>query len=292
MKQHDATAEGRIVEPVLQGTGVGLRSTHIGRILSERPAVPWFEVLADNHVAAGGLIPRQLAAVRADYPISFHCVGMSLGGTDPLDYDYLRTLKRMIHTFEPRQVSDHLCFTSHASYQYHDLLPLPYTEEALQHVSARIKQVQDILGVRILVENVSSYLRFRHSTLTEPQFLAALCEEADCDLLFDVNNVYVNEVNHGAPAADFLGELPLERVREIHLAGYEDKGAYLIDAHNNRVSDAVWEIFCDVIERLPDVPVLIEWDNEIPELEVLLDEALRAETFRSTCVERVPEVLQ
>ena len=292
MKRHDATAEGPITEPVLQGTGVGLRSTHIGRILSERPAVPWFEVLADNHVAAGGLIPRQLAAVRADYPISFHCVGMSLGGTDPLDHDYLRTLKRMIDTFEPTQVSDHLCFSSHASYHYHDLLPLPYTEEALQHVSARIKQVQHILGVRILIENVSSYLRFRHSTLTEPQFLAALCEEADCDLLFDVNNAYVNEVNHGAPAADFLWHLPRERIREIHLAGYEDKGAYLIDAHNNRVSDAVWALFAEVMRELPEVPVLIEWDNEIPELEVLLDEALRAETFRNTCVERVAEVLE
>lgn len=284
MKQHDATAEGPIAGPVLKGTGVGLRSTHIGRILSERPALPWLEVLTDNHVAAGGLIPRQLAAVRADYPISFHCVSMSLGGTDALDQNYLRTLKRMIDTFEPTQVSDHLCFTSHASYHYHDLLPLPYTEEALHHVSERIKQVQDILGVRILVENVSSYLRFRHSTLTEPEFLAALCEEADCDLLFDVNNAYVNEVNHGTPAADFLRKLPLDRIREIHLAGYEDKGTYLIDAHNNRVSDAVWLLFAKVMSELPEVPVLIEWDNDIPELEVLLDEAARAESLRAGAV--------
>lgn len=292
MKQHDANAVDRAAGHALTGTGLGLRSAHIGQLLSERPAVPWLEVLTDNHVAAGGLIPRQLAAVRADYPIAFHCVGMSLGGTDPLDHDYLGRLKQMIDTYEPTQVSDHLCFTSHNSYHYHDLLPLPYTEEALQHVSARVKQVQDMLGTRILVENVSSYLRFRQSTLSEPQFLAALCEEADCDLLFDVNNAYVNEVNHGAPATDFLDCLPLERVREIHLAGYEDKGAYLIDAHNNRVSDPVWELFCKVIARLPEVPVLIEWDNDLPALEVLMDEALRAETLRSTCVDNVAEVLE
>jgi uncharacterized protein (UPF0276 family) len=143
--------------------------------------------------------------------------------------------------------------------------------------------VQDFLGIRLLVENVSSYLNFRHSTLTEPEFLSALTEAADCDLLFDVNNAYVNEVNHGAPARDFLRHLPLERIREIHLAGYEDKGDYLIDAHNNRVSDPVWALFSDVIRQLPDVPVLIEWDNDLPTLDILLDEAARAEHIRARC---------
>ena len=267
---------------VLAGTGLGLRSAHIARVLSERPPVPWFEILADNHTAPGGLIPRQLAAVRADYPITLHCVGMSLGGTAPLDIAYLRSIKRLIQTYEPVQVSDHLCFSSHASHQYHDLLPLPYTEEALLHVADRIQRVQDFLGVRVLVENVSSYLTYRHSTLGEAEFLAALCETADCDLLFDVNNAYVNEINHGAPAGDFLHHLPLERIREIHLAGYEDKGDYLIDAHNNRVADPVWALYADVAQQLPDVPVLIEWDNDVPALEILLDEAARAERIRAT----------
>jgi len=267
---------------VLAGTGLGLRSAHIARVLSERPPVPWFEILADNHTAPGGLIPRQLAAVRADYPITWHCVGMSLGGTEPLDIAYLRTIKRLIQTYEPVQVSDHLCFSSHASHQYHDLLPLPYTEEALLHVADRIQRVQDFLGVRVLVENVSSYLTYRHSTLGEAEFLAALSDTADCDLLFDVNNAYVNEINHGAPAGDFLQQLPLGRIREIHLAGYEDKGDYLIDAHNNRVADPVWALYADVAQQLPDVPVLIEWDNDVPALEILLDEAARAERIRAT----------
>ena len=268
---------------VLAGTGLGLRSAHIARVLSERPPVPWFEILADNHTAPGGLIPRQLAAVRADYPITLHCVGMSLGGTEPLDIAYLHTIERLIQTYEPVQVSDHLCFSSHASHQYHDLLPLPYTEEALLHVADRIQRVQDFLGVRVLVENVSSYLTYRHSTLGEAEFLAALSDTADCDLLFDVNNAYVKEINHGAPAGDFLQQLPLGRIREIHLAGYEDKGDYLIDAHNNRVSDPVWALYADVIQQLPDVPVLIEWDNDLPALEILLDEAARAERIRASC---------
>jgi uncharacterized protein (UPF0276 family) len=280
MAGQPATAVNRETGDALTGTGLGLRSAHIARVLSERPPIPWFEVLADNHTAPGGLVPRQLAAVRADYPITLHCVGMSLGGTDPLDYKYLRTLKGLMLNYEPSQVSDHLCFSSHASHHYHDLLPLPYTEEALRHVSERVQRVQDYLGMRLLVENVSSYLSYRHSTLSEPEFLAALTEMADCDLLFDVNNAYVNEVNHGAPARDFLQCLPPGRVREIHLAGYEDKGDYLIDAHNNRVSEAVWMLFSDVIRQLPHVPVLIEWDNDLPALEILLDEAARAERIR------------
>ncbi|MEA2079770.1 MAG: DUF692 domain-containing protein, partial [Pseudomonadota bacterium] len=277
MDGQPANAAARNNGGVLAGTGLGLRSAHIARVLSERPPVPWFEILADNHTAPGGLIPRQLAAVRADYPITLHCVGMSLGGTDPLDLAYLSGIKRLIQAYEPAQVSDHLCFTSHASHQYHDLLPLPYTEEALRHVSERVQRVQDLLGVRLLVENVSSYLTYRHSTLTEAEFLAALTTMADCDLLFDVNNAYVNEVNHGDPVRDFLKQLPLERIREIHLAGYEDKGDYLIDAHNNRVSEPVWALYADVVRQLADVPVLIEWDNDLPALEILLNEAARAE---------------
>jgi len=281
MDRQSATAAQYECCTVLAGTGLGLRSAHIAQVLSERPPVPWFEILADNHTAPGGLIPRQLAAVRADYPITLHCVGMSLGGTEPLDMAYLRTIKHLIQVFEPVQVSDHLCFSNHASHQYHDLLPLPYTEEALLHVADRIQRVQDFLGLRLLVENVSSYLTYRHSTLGEAEFLADLSETADCDLLFDVNNAYVNEINHDAPAGDFIQQLPLERIREIHLAGYEDKGDYLIDAHNNRVSDPVWALYADVVQQLPDVPVLIEWDNDLPALEILLDEAARAERIRA-----------
>jgi uncharacterized protein (UPF0276 family) len=212
---------------------------------------------------------------------------MSLGGTDPLDIEYLRNIKRLVRDYEPAQVSDHLCFSSHTSHQYHDLLPLPYTEEALRHVDERIRRVQDFLGMRILVENVSSYLTYRHSILGEAEFLAALTEMSDCNLLLDVNNAYVNEVNHGDSARDFLERLPLDRIHEIHLAGYEDKGDYLIDAHNNRVADPVWALYRDTIQRLPRAPVLIEWDNDIPALETLLGEAARAERLRAQCIAAV-----
>ena len=284
MDGQPAESMPRYPQTELSGTGLGLRSQHIDRVLTEQPPVPWFEVLADNHTAPGGLVPRQLAAVRSNYPITLHCVGMSLGGTDPLDLNYLRGIRRLIDSYEPILVSDHLCFSSHASHQYHDLLPLPFTEESLQQVSQRIRQVQDILDMRILVENVSSYLTYRESTLSENQFLAALTELTDCDLLLDLNNAYVNEVNHGIPASTLFDELPLERVREVHMAGFEDKGDYLIDAHNNRVAETVWSLFGELMGKLPEVPVLIEWDNDIPALEVLIDEANRAEQIRSTAL--------
>jgi len=266
----------------VSGVGVGLRSPHIEQVIKDLPQVPWFEVLADNHTAPGGLIPRQLETIRSYYPITLHCVGMSLGGTDPLDMDYLAGIKRLVRDYEPAWVSDHLCFTSHCDREYHDLLPLPYTVEALRHTSERIQRVQDYLGERILVENVSSYLEYNDSTLTEPDFIAALAEDADCDLLFDVNNAYVNKVNHGTHAGAFLDALPLRRIREIHLAGYEDKGNYLIDAHNNRVSSPVWSLYTETRRRMPDVPALIEWDNDIPAFEVLLEEAQYAEHVAET----------
>ena len=276
-----ARATPRYPDRALSGTGLGLRSDHIDRVLVEHPPVPWFEILADNHTAPGGLTPRQLAAVRSHYPITLHCVGMSLGGTDPLDLDYLHQIKQLIDSYQPMLVSDHLCFSSHASHHYHDLLPLPFTEETLQHVSERIRQVQDILGRRIVVENVSSYLTYRESVLSEYEFLAALTEQTDCMLLLDLNNAYVNEVNHDIPTSLLFEQLPLERVAEVHLAGFEDKGDYLIDAHNHRVDDAVWSLLDRLLRKLPEVPVLIEWDNDIPSLEVLLDEAARAERIRS-----------
>ena len=257
----------------LSGAGIGLRSTHVSEILETHPDVAWFEILTENHIAHGGLIPAQLSAIRAQYPLTFHCVGMSLAGTSPLDFDYLRVLKRMMRDFEPAWVSDHLCFTQSGGHHYHDLLPVPYTQESLRHVSERVRQVQDFLGERILVENVSSYLEFAESDLTEAEFIAALLETADCDLLLDINNVYVNASNHGFSTHRYLESLPLERVREIHLAGYEDRHDYLLDAHNNPVSPPVWDLYKSFVQRRNDIPVLIEWDKDIPEFSVLQREA-------------------
>lgn len=260
----------------IRGVGLGLRSPHIEGILRDLPEVPWFEVLADNHLAPGGLIPRQLAAVREHYPVTFHCVGMSLGGIDPLDMDYLASIRRLTREIDPAWVSDHLSFTRFGEHNYHDLLPLPYNGETLRHLVSRIGQVQDYLGRRILVENVSSYLTYRASDLEEADFVAELVREADCDLLLDVNNVYVNAANHGLDALAYLRRMPLERVREIHLAGYDIRDGYLLDAHNNKVTPPVWRLYEDFIRRCPDVPTLIEWDKDIPELEVLLAEARQA----------------
>jgi len=259
----------------VSGVGIGLRDPHFEQLMNEDHAVPWLELLADNFLARGGLQPRQLERIARRYPVTLHCVGMNLGGVDPLDFDYLAEIRRIAQTVGAAWVSDHLCFTSHAGRHYHDLLPLPFSDEAVRHIAGRIQQVQDFLGRRMVVENVSAYLRV-DAPLSEAEFLTAVCAEADCELLLDVNNLYVNQVNLGLDAAQALASLPLGRVREVHLAGFEDQGEYLIDAHNNPVSEPVWALYADLIARLPEVAVCIEWDNDIPTLEVLLGEARRA----------------
>lgn len=271
-------AEGRIT-----GTGIGLRSPHIREVLDTQPDVPWFEILTDNHTAAGGRTAAELMAIRECYPITFHCVGLSLGSSDPLDQGYLDTLKTMHARYEPAWISDHLCFSSLDGTHYHDLLPLPFTEEAVEHVARRIGFVQEFLGQRILVENVSSYMAYTHSVLSEAEFLAAVSETADCDLLLDINNIYVNEFNHGLSGIDYLDAIPLRRVREIHLGGFEDKGAFLLDAHNHAVSKPVWALYRECIKRIPGTPTLIEWDNDIPGFSILQQEA---ETARRIAAEQ------
>jgi len=261
--------------------GLGLRTAHIDQILREQPDIAWFELLLDNHTARGGLIPRQLAAVRDLYPLSLHCVSMSLGGVDPLDMDYLSTVKRMIRNYRPFQVSDHLCFTSHDGQYFNDLLPIPFTRDSLLHVSERISVVQDILDTRLLVENVSSYLQFEASEITEAEFINELAARTGCGILLDINNAYVNEFNHGCSARAFLDTISMTHVGEVHLAGFEDKIDYLIDAHNNRVSEPVWSLFEYYCQRSTGAPVLIEWDNDIPGLDVLLAEAAKADSALS-----------
>jgi uncharacterized protein (UPF0276 family) len=271
----DKPAQGWTLKEI-SGVGLGLRSQHIDEVLLTQPMVPWFELLTENHMAPGGLIPAQLEAIRSNYPITFHCVGMSLGGTDQVDVDYLRNIKTLIERYQPSLVSDHLCFSQHGQHNYHDLLPLPYNEETLDHFGKRITQIQDILETRILVENVSSYLTYRASTLSEAEFISELLSRTDCDLLLDINNIYVNAVNHGFSASEYLSKIPMQRVGEIHLAGYEDRGSYLLDAHNNRVSPPVWELYEEVICKYPCIPTLIEWDNDVPSFADLREEASTA----------------
>ena len=259
----------------VSGVGIGLRDPHFDPLMTADHGVPWVELLADNFLARGGLVPRQLDRIAERYPVTLHCVGMNLGGTDPLDRDYLADIRTVAERTAPAWISDHLCFTSFHGRHYHDLLPLPYSDEAVRHVADRIGQIQDLLGRRLVVENVSAYLR-ADAPMSEAEFVAAVAAEANCELLLDINNLYVNQVNLGLDAATALARVPLERVREMHLAGYEDKGDYLVDAHNSRVSEPVWTLFAQAAARLPDVAVCIEWDNDIPPLDVLLDEARHA----------------
>jgi uncharacterized protein (UPF0276 family) len=283
----DAPAASTAAPHPLPGrTGIGLRAQHHEAVLATRPEVGWFEAHSENYFARGGSQLRVLGAVRERYPLSLHGVGLSLGGTDPLDVDHLAQLKRLVRDFEPALVSEHASWSSHAGIHYNDLLPLPYTEEALRNLVARVRQVQDVLGRRILVENVSSYLEFRASEMREPEFLAALVEESDCGLLLDVNNVYVSATNHGFDAYRYLELLPRRAVGEIHLAGHARvmRGGreLLIDDHGGPVCDAVWRLYAAALERFGDVPSLIEWDTELPPLPALVAEARRADACRAS----------
>ena len=256
--------------------GIGLRSPHVARVRSERPAIGWFEVHSENYFVDGGPALAALDAVRANYPISLHGVGMSLGSADPLDVSHLARLKRLVERVEPALVSEHLCWSHTDGRHLNDLLPLPFTEEALGVVCERVEQVQNALGRTILVENISAYMRFADDAMAEWDFVAEVAKRSGCKLLFDVNNVYVNAVNHDFDPLDFLAAIPGEAVAEIHLAGFDATGPCLIDNHGARVAPAVWDLYRATIDRFGARPTLIEWDTDLPALEVLLDEAATA----------------
>jgi uncharacterized protein (UPF0276 family) len=265
--------------------GIGLRAPHHLQVLSELPAVAWFEAHSENYFADGGSHVECLSQIREHYPLSLHGVGLSLGATDPLDRDHLAKLRRVISRFEPGLVSDHLSWSSAGGRFANDLLPLPYTEEALRHVAARVARVQDALGRRILIENVSSYLQFSVSTLHEWEFLAGVAAESGCAILLDLNNVYVAAQNHAFPPQSYLDGIPPGVVQEFHLAGFSridlDGQELLVDTHGTPVCEAVWELYGAALRRFGDVPALIEWDTDLPDLEVLQAEARKADSLRS-----------
>ncbi len=273
----------------VSGAGVGLRAPHYHYIEQQQPDIPWFEVLIDNYLVAGGEALQYLARIRENYPVTFHGVGMSLGSTDPLNMTYLKNLRDMIRRYEPVQISDHLAWVSTGQTYLHELLPLPYTEEAIRHVSTRIQQVQDFLGQRILVENVSSYMQFQDSACTEWEFLIEVIQHADCDLLLDINNIHVSAVNHRFCAKDYLDAIPASRVREMHLAGYEDHGTHLLDSHSRPVHAPVWELYQQALTQFGPVPTLIEWDQDIPAFNVLEQEARCAQDIYDTFLDQAYE---
>ena len=265
------------------GAGIGLRAAHVRDVLSMRPRTPWFEVHSENYFADGGPALAALARIRADYPVSLHGVGLSLGSTDPLDGAHLAKLQRLIARVEPSLVSEHLCWSSVDGRHFNDLLPLPYTREALEHVCARVSRVQDVLGRELLVENVSSYLAFADATMPEWEFVAALAHRTGCRLLLDVNNVYVNAVNHGFDPDAYVAALPAAAVAEIHLAGFETTAAGLVDTHGAPVAQDVWDLYARTLARLGPRPTLIEWDTAIPAFAVLEGEAATAQRHLEAC---------
>jgi uncharacterized protein (UPF0276 family) len=279
---------------VLRGAGIGLRNPHMSEVLRDKPAVPWFEIISDNFMsrgegALGGIDRHRLFAIRERYPISLHGVGMSLGSVDALDQAYLKALKTLATDLECRWISEHAAFVSVGQKHYHDLLPLPYTEEALIHLSERVMQVQEYLGQALLVENATNYIQCKHSTMSDGEFMSELVARSGCHLLVDMNNLYVNQHNHGWSALDFLNTVPADSVKEIHLAGFSENARLLIDSHSSPVAEPVWALYEEALLRFGATPTLIEWDNNIPEFGTLLQQAWQAESYLSLSLELARE---
>jgi uncharacterized protein len=260
------------------GFGVGLRRPHYLQVLDDHPRMDWFEVTSENFMVEGGRPIEVLEGVRSRYPIVMHGVSLSIGSTDPLNFAYLRQLTTLARRFEPAWVSDHLCWTGVGGRNLHDLLPLLYTEETVRHVVQRIQQVQELLERPILIENISSYLEFTSSRLSEWEFLSAVAEEADCGILLDINNIFVNAFNHRFDPIRYIDSVPTDRVIQFHLAGHSDYGTYLLDTHDEPIRPEVWALYEHAVRRFGRVATLIEWDDNIPDFEVLAalaDEACR-----------------
>lgn len=276
--QNEPPATSRVAASIPFRAGVGLKPKHYEQILATKPDLGWFEVHPENYMGDGGPPHKYLEAIRADYPLSLHGVGLSIGGAKPLNTDHLARLKALNKRYEPGLFSEHLAWSSHDETYLNDLLPLPYTHETLDHVCDHVDQVQGTIGRQMLLENPSTYIRFDHNDMDEVEFLTQIAARTGCKLLLDVNNVFVSATNHNYSPEDYLARFPLDQVGEIHLAGHatdsDDLGApLLIDAHDRKVSDPVWKLFTTTIARTQGVPVLIEWDTDIPEWDVLFSEA-------------------
>lgn len=260
------------------GHGVGLRTVHFPEVFAGTAKVDWFEAISENFMIQGGRPLRALERAREIAPVVLHGVSLSIGSVDPLSVRYLDDLARLSARIEPAWISDHLCWGSVGGHYAHDLLPLPYTEEALAHVVERIDRVQAMLRRRILIENVSSYLTYVDSVMPEWEFLGEVARRSDCGILLDVNNVYVSAINHGFDPLQYLEAVPADRVGQIHLAGHRDQGTHLLDTHDAPVCADVWSLYRATIGRLGRVSTLIEWDEDVPPWNELVAEAERART--------------
>lgn len=266
------------------GCGIGLRRQHYAEVVGSHPAIDWFEVISENFMVEGGRPLAILDTVRKHYPIVMHGVSMSLGSADPLNRRYLRELRDLARRVQPAWISDHLCWTGVGGRNLHDLLPLPFNDSTTDYVARRIRAVQDFLERPILIENVSSYLTYRESTMPEWEFLARVAEAADCGILLDINNIYVNAFNHRFDADAYLAAIPVGRVVQFHLAGYSDFGTHLLDTHDHPIADEVWALYERAVGRFGKVSTLIEWDDNIPALDELVKTAGRARQINEKIV--------
>lgn len=271
------------------GFGLGLRTDHYLDVIEQHPPVDWFEIITENYLVPGGKPLYYLDKVKEQYPLVMHGVSMSLGSTAPLNLDYLQQVKALAKRIDAKWVSDHLCWTGVHGKNLHDLLPLPYTEETLNHVVGRIKQAQDILERRMLIENASTYVTFSSSTMTEWDFLTALLEAADCYILLDINNIYVSAFNHDFDAHEFINAIPVNRVQQIHLAGHTNNGDHIVDTHDHDVIDPVWDLYRFALKRFGAVSTMIERDDHIPPLQDLIQELA---TARQISQEVLPHVIE
>lgn len=281
-------SKGKPKMPFL-GFGLGLRTEYYQEIVTQKPQVDWFEILTENYLVPGGKPLFYLDAIREQYPLVMHGVSLSIGSSDPLDQDYLKQLKELALRIDPAWISDHLCWTGTQGLNMHDLLPLPYTQQAVSHLVSRIQQVQDYLGRAILIENVSSYLSYTQSEMTEWDFISEIVKQAGCYILLDVNNIYVSSINHQFNPLDYIRAMPADRVAQIHLAGHSNHGTYIIDTHDAPVIEPVWNLYAATIQQLGLVSTMIERDDKMPELSELLLELRHAkEVADQVLMEGVP----
>lgn len=267
------------------GFGLGLRHDHYETILRDRPKVDWFEIITENFLVDGGKPLYYLDRIRENYPIVMHGVSLSIGGTDPFDLNYLKQVKALSERIEPAWISDHLCWTGVNELNMHDLMPLPYTNEAIDHVVSRIQIIQEFLDRRILIENVSSYLTFKQSEMSEWDFLATIAKRADCFLLLDVNNIYVSSINHAFSPLEYIHAMPSDRIYQIHLAGHSINGTHIIDTHDAPVIKEVWELYAETIQRFGAISTMIERDANIPDFYELFDELNHARIITENILE-------
>ena len=259
------------------GFGLGLRTEHYSYIREHKPDVDWFEILSENYMVPGGKPLDHLDNIRNDYPMVMHGVSLSIGSTDPLDSDYLKNLKQLMQRVQPQWISDHLCWTGVNDTNSHDLLPLPYNEDTIAHVVDRVLQVQDTLGQRILLENLSSYVTYNSSEVTEWEFFNEIARRADCHILLDINNIFVSAHNHQFDPVDYLNGIDIDRVMQFHLAGHSYNGEMIIDTHDHDVCDPVWSLYATALKRFGAVSTMIERDDDIPEFPQLRQELAIAE---------------